>query len=257
MAKDKTIYPTFSVVHIKDPNRFYAFPVLGFVVKAIMLIPVAIELFFLEIAYFFLTIINSLVVVFTGKYWDTFYSFNLGLMRLTTKVHLFLLGLTNKYPGFDFAVAGGMSLDIAMPQNPSRVFAIPLIGGLIRFILLIPYLIYVSVVQYGAWVGAVISSFPVLFSGKYPESAYEFGRDMLRVTNASMSYFSGLSDSYPSFSISMNHKNIKIALIVVGALLFLYYMANSITSNNRRDFRYERSQPYVNGPSGSILPSEK
>ena len=219
------LYPTLSVTHIQNPNRLWAVPIFGILVKLILIIPVGIELIVLYIANFFVTIANSFVVLFTGKYWDTAYTLNLGIMRLSTKLTLYIYGLTDKYPGFSFEIKDPLiTLDMKKPENPNRLFAIPLLGGIARIILLIPYLIYQSVLNYAVGVGVIISSFPVLFTGKYPETTYEFARDYMRVVLASTAYMSGLSDSYPSFWISMNHKTAKILLIIAGVLLFIANM---------------------------------
>lgn len=227
-ALPTNLYPTLSVTHIQNPNRLFAVPLLGILVKIILVIPVGIELIVLYIANFFITIANSFVVLFSGKYWDIAYSLNLGLMRLITKLYLYIYGLTDKYPGFDLTIQDPLiTLDIKKPESPNRLFAIPLLGGLARIILLIPYFIYQSVLNYAVGVGVIISSFPVLFTGKYPKTTYEFARDFTRITLASTVYMSGLSDSYPSFWISMNHQAVKIILIIVGTLIFV---TNSVTN---------------------------
>lgn len=65
----------------------------------------------------------------------------------------------------------------------------------------------------------MVSSFWVLFAGRYPVSVYELTRDYNRVGWAATAYFSGLSDSYPSFRIAMSHAGVKVVLIVIAALL--------------------------------------
>lgn len=235
-------YPVVWIDHIKDPNRFYAFFVLGFVYKIIILIPQFIEMIFLIIIAAILSVINSFVVLFTGKFWDTNYNFLLGFMRFSTKIHFFFTGLTNTYPGFDFSVSDkSMKVEIANPTSPSRFFAIPVIGGLARIILLIPYAIYESVLSHGAWTGVVASSFPALFKGRYPESTYELARDSQRVMLASSAYMFGFSDKYPNFWISMNHQTIKIILIIIGALMALgnFSMDMKPRTIDDRQFQYQ------------------
>lgn len=134
------LYPTLAISHIQNPNRFYAVPLLGGFIKVIMLIPVWLEAMVLALAYFFVSIINSLVVLLTGKYWEFAYRFNLGLMRFGSKIYFFFWGLTNAYPGFNLSTNSQFILDIAKPDKPSRVLAFPILGGVIRIVLLIPYL---------------------------------------------------------------------------------------------------------------------
>lgn len=215
------IYPVIDINRNEMPNKLYAIPILGFLIKAIILIPVVIWIQILTMAASYLTIINSFIVLFTSKYSKDAYNFNLGLSRLTAKTIYFLYGLTDKYPGVSLEIKDNFTVDIEFPENPSKFFAIPIIGGLIRVILLIPYFIYQMVLSYAAFIGVFFSFFNVLVKSKYPESTFELARDSVRVSQATFVYMSGLSDKYPSFHISMNHKIIKIILLVAGALLLL------------------------------------
>ncbi len=217
----KDIYPHLVIKNNEHPNKLLAFPLVGFIIRTILLIPVYIAGWFLSIAYIFLWIITPFVILFTGKYWDTAYNFNIGLMKFYTKMVLYAYGLTDKYPGFKLDTNGIFELQYDKPLKPNRWLSLPFFGFIIRFILLIPYIIYESVLQYGAFVAVIASWFAVLFKGKYPESLYEFNRDGTRVSLALMGYMTYMSDSYPSFWISMKHQTVKIVLIVIGALWML------------------------------------
>jgi uncharacterized protein DUF4389 len=236
-SASSSVYPELQVEHIQDPNRLWAIPLLGITAKAIILIPVGIWLMLLSIAFWVFTVINSLVVVFTGRYWDPAYELTLGVMRLYLKAVLYGPGLTDRYPGFGFDISDPLiSLDVGKPENPSRLWAIPILSGVAKYVILIPYLIYVYVLQYAAWIGVVVSSFWVLFAGRYPESVYELTRDSTRVLLAYLAYFSGLSDRYPSFRISMNHAGVKVVLIVIACLLLFGNLAGG-GADQRTSFR--------------------
>ncbi len=226
----KRFYPDLKIDHIQNPNRFYAFPFLGGLFKIIILIPVAFELAFLAFFWLFLSIINSFIVLFTGKFWNFNYNFSLGLFRLFAKITFYFNGLSNRYPGFSFNLTE-FSLDIQKPEKSSRFYAIPILGGLVRTILLVPFYIWTQVLGNASMIGTVASSFPVLFKGYYPESTYELSQDNLRVSLASYAYMLGLSDTYPNFWISFNHKAIKIILLAIGIMLTI----NS-SVNNASDF---------------------
>ena len=102
---------------IENPNRFYAVPVLGFLIKLIFIIPVGIELLFLAIGYFVVSFINSLIVLFTGKYWHFAYQWGLGIIQLTIKSHFYFYGLTDKYPGFNLEINDHYQVGIAYPLD--------------------------------------------------------------------------------------------------------------------------------------------
>lgn len=122
-------------------------------------------------------------------------------------------------------------MTIAYPEHPNRLFAIPIFGGIARGILLIPYLIYATVMLYGAIYGSFAASLVILFKGTYPESFYEMERDSVRLLESTVLYLSGLSDTYPSWWISMNHKTTKIILIIIGILAFLFRSGHSTTTH--------------------------
>jgi hypothetical protein len=246
-AKNKKIYPEISIKLIKNPSRFYAIPLLGYVIKFIIVVPVLIYLLILNIINFFVWIINSFYILFTGTYWKFAYDFNLGLIRLGAKISFFFYGMTDTYPGFSFEIDDAFSIAIPYPKTPSRFLAIPILGFLIRLILLIPYLIYQTIITRAALIALIVGSFFVTFTGKYPESDFEINRDAYRLNVASSMWFSGLSDNYPSFWISMNHKAIKIVLIVLAALMTVISYGNNFMNNKSSDTMYQ--QQYNNSSS--------
>ncbi|HEV2339938.1 MAG TPA: hypothetical protein VGT05_04240 [Patescibacteria group bacterium] len=218
-----SMYPHLSINRVKHPSRLYAVPLFGIVAKIILLIPVFIELAFLNITSFFVMIVGSFYILFAKEYWRWEYDFFLKLMTFTAKISFYFAGLTDEYPGFSLKRANYFSLEIPYPKELNRMFAIPIAGFVVRFLLLIPFSIYRTIIQNGANLAVFVSWIPVLFSTYYPETTYEIFRDSLRLSLASTSYYAGLSDHYPSFSISMNHKKLKVILIIAGALLLLLH----------------------------------
>lgn len=252
--KKKNIYPNFYIAPNKNPNRLYAFPFFGVLIKIILLIPVFIEAIFLAIAVPIVLLITWIVVEFTGKYWSHGYYFFVGALRFWTKISVFMYGMSDKYPGFNFSTNGMFTLEIEKPVKPNRWLAIPLIGFLVRLILLIPYHIFSQVLQNGSTIAWVITWFTVLFKKKFPESLYEFEFDTHRVSLAASVYLFGLSDKYPSFAISMNHQTIKILLIVGGALLTAANWGDSMMGrdqhyNGRDRYDYNQNQDLYAPPA--------
>lgn len=243
LSKQREIYPKIKIAYPKTPNRMWAFPIFGGLAKIIILIPVFVEISLLSVFDIFIIIINSFVVLFTGKYWDICFNFNLGLMRLIAKTTFFFSGFTDSYPGFDFQ-NHDFSVDIEKPQNSNRAFAVPLFGGLARFILLIPFGIFSMVISNASRIGVVISSVPVFFSGKYPEATFELAVDATRLNFAQLSYFLGIRDNYPNFFISMKHKNFKLVLIAIALIITFFQMSPYKLDDkvNNVDFKFKQYQ---------------
>lgn len=246
MMEKKNFYPQLAIQLIKNPSKWYAIPLFGGLVKIILLIPVWIELFALGVVNFFILIIGSFVILFTGKYWKVEYEYFLGYMQLQAKTYFYFAGMTNTYPGFSLD-AKEFTLDIPYPEHPNRWFAAPLLGFLARIILLIPFTIYTSVIQTAGNIAIAFSWITVLLFGTYPETTHELVRDGLRLSFATTSYFAGLSDTYPNFWISMKHKTLKIILIIVAViLLLLQYSSNSrrpAHQNNQYQYNYSVNTP--------------
>jgi hypothetical protein len=248
------IYPKFSIAHIKNPIRFWAFPVLGGLL--IIMIPVFLELMVLGIYTVVITMfINSLVVLVSGKYWRHCYNMNVGILKLGAKIHLYFIGLTNKYPGFSLGT-NGFDLNFTYPQASSRYFAIPVFGGIARLVLLIPYIVYMMAISKGAFLGVIISSLWVLFKGRYPETSYEFARDALRLNISEALYFAGISDKYPSFYISLNHATLKLLLIIIAVSSGGWGSGNSNTNSNSSPMNSNYNYQNMNyTPGNNMMPN--
>lgn len=241
-------YPEIIIPQNKKPNRFYATPLIGWVIKIILIIPLMIEILALEIASIFTLFVGMFYILATGKYWKVNYEINAAIMRLGLKMTYFLYGFTDKYPSFSLDRTEGFSIALPYPKKPSKYFAIPLLGFVSRFVLLVPFLIYNQIISYAACIALIIGSPTVFFTGKYPESIYEILRDSVRVSIAMSIYLIGFSDSYPSMWISMNHKLIKIILIILGIIAFFFndmgrftYMSQ-IDKNSYSNSTYDRAE---------------
>ncbi len=251
---ETALYPEFAIEKIKNPSKNWAFPIAGGLVKIIILIPIGIEIAILAIYIFILQIINSFYILINKKYWPYCFEMTTRTMNLIARATLFFAGLTNNYPGFNLEESKDFSLKFSMPTKPSAFFAFPIIGGIARGILLIPFAIYAQIVGNGARVGVIASSIPVFFKGSYPDSTYELTVDALRLTFSELAFFAGISDKYPSFKINMNNQTIKIALIIVGTLIFIGQAKFNHKSRSMMDNDSHRSPSYLENLPNRYLP---
>ena len=198
-SSTETDYPLLEVPHIQNPNRLWALPVIGGTVKLLVMLPVAFWLMVIAYVALLLSIINSFAVLFTGRYLDIAYVLAVGAMRLSAKANFFFLGLTDAYPGFGLASSDDVRLDIDMPARPSRFFALPLLGGFVRLVLLIPFLLLLSVVAIPLVLIFYVAWIPVLFLGQFPEFLYRYLVYVQRLQLRMSAYTFGLADRYPRF----------------------------------------------------------
>ena len=224
-AHDPKMYPGIDALLIQNPGRLYAFPIIGGLVKIIILIPQYFILMILSMVVSIITVyLNSFAVLFTGRYMQIAYDLNLLYMKWYLKTTFFVSGLTDKYPGFYSEIRDTYSITVQKPQNSKRFFAIPVIGYMARYILIIPFSIWAAAVAYGSGYALLVNSFYVLFTGKYSETTFELIQDSTRLALAQHMYFNGLSDTYPAFRISMNHKYKKVFLILTGLVGYILIM---------------------------------
>ena len=148
-----------------------------------------------------LTFISFWSILFTGRYPESFFEFQVGLMRWSLRLQARLFNLSDGYPAFGVNASDDGYTDFQMqyPENLSRGMAIVklLFGALYCGL---PHMF----LWYFRYLASVVLSFlafwAVLFTGKYPASWHEFNvgtfRWMLRVKI----YLGYMSDDYPPFS---------------------------------------------------------
>ncbi len=191
-------------------------------VKWILLIPHWIVLFFLWIAFVLVTIVAFFAILFTGRYPQGLFGFNLGVLRWTWRVEYYGYGAlgTDRYPPFTLAEVPDYpaQLDVAYPERLSRglvlvkwwLLAIPhyAITGLFTAGLSVAVYQSSSGEWYSRTSGPGLIALCVLFAGvallftsRYPGGLYDFllgmGRWVLRVT----AYAALMTDRYPPFRL--------------------------------------------------------
>ena len=205
-AGTATGYP----VHVEFPildshNRFYAIPIVGYVVKYIMIIPYAIALLVLALVVSVCQLVVWFPVMTTGQYPAWAFRLNGGLIRYIKRASSFLYGLTDRYPSFsldDQAGDGDAMVVIESQQSYSKFWAIPIVGAVVKEVILIPHLIILYILTYVVGIVQLVTWIPVLFGGKYPLWGYQLVGGYIRWSARVLAYALGLSDTYPPFSLS-------------------------------------------------------
>ncbi len=169
-------------------------------VKWLLVIPHAITLFFLWIAFSFLTIVAFFAILFTGRYPRGVFDFNVGVLRWTWRVIYYSNSAfaTDKYPPFSLSTRDyPANLEVEYPEQLSR--------GLVLikwWLLAIPHYWVVSIISGLVSALALIAAVVLLFTGRYPREIFElilgFNRWSLRVA----AYVSLMRDEYPPFRLS-------------------------------------------------------
>ena len=190
-------------------------------VKWLLAIPHFIVLFFLGIAFVGVTVIAFFAILFTRRYPRTLFEFNAGVLRWSWRVGFYsysALG-TDKYPPFTLKDVPEYParLQVEYPESLSRRLV------LVKWWLLaLPHYLVVAVFAgsgWAAWTGAgvdwmwssggltgllvLFAGVVLLFTGRYPESLYNFVLGMNRWVFGVGAYATLMTDRYPPFRLDM------------------------------------------------------
>jgi hypothetical protein len=137
------------------------------------------------------------MILFRQKYPKWWYEWNLELSRFAMRVGSYLALLRDEYPSTDEEQS--VHLDIKYPNVEQELGAgMPLV----KWLLAIPHLIVLAFLGIAAFVCVVASWFTILFTGRQPQSLFEFIVGYLRWELRVMAYaFLLTTDRYPPFSL--------------------------------------------------------
>jgi len=83
-------------------NRLFAFPFVGGAIRMLLLIPHVVIMYVLGYIVALASLISWIPVLFTGTYPSWGRAFFGGYLRWSTRVYMYLFGLVDKYPPFEF-----------------------------------------------------------------------------------------------------------------------------------------------------------
>ena len=195
-------------------------------VKWVLVIPHYIVLAFLWAAFVVLSAVAMVAIVFTGRYPQAIFEFNVGVLRWTWRVQYYAIGAfgTDRYPPFTLAddPSYPAHLEIEYPERLSRGLA------LVKWWLLaIPqYIIVALLTGSGLWfpwwdghyengwadigligILAVIAAVVLLVTGRYPEQAYDFVLGLNRWVLRVAGYAGLMTDKYPPFRLDLGGRD--------------------------------------------------
>ncbi|MCB2224588.1 MAG: DUF4389 domain-containing protein [Actinobacteria bacterium] len=196
-------------------------------VKWLLAIPHFIVLVILWVISALLTVIAGVAILFTGRYPQGIFEFNLGVMRWSWRVVFYAgsggLG-TDRYPPFTLGEEPDYpaTLDIAAPGPLSRGLV------LVKWLLAIPhYLVLAFLVGGGigwwsngpwgidavTWSGGVlgilvlIAAVTLLFTGRYPAALFDLIVGLNRWAFRVFAYAALMTDQYPPFRLDQGGRD--------------------------------------------------
>ncbi len=125
-----------------------------------------------------------------------------------------------------------VNVTAASVEGPrSRGLALAGVIFFLKWLLLLPHLIILGVLQYVVWIIAWVGYLIVLFTGKLPDGLYKFLTGYLRWNVRAYAWGGGLTDVYPPFTFESGGYDVDLeaeppasssrGLALLGALFFL------------------------------------
>jgi hypothetical protein len=165
-------------------------------VKWLLAIPHLIILYFLQLAFGVVTLVAFFAILFTTEYPRGLFTFAVGIRRWAVNVSAYMWLLRDEYPPFSFDEGQyPLVLEIDYPEGLNRRMV------LIKWLLIIPHLIVLTVVILAALAVAIVAWFAILFTGKYPRGMFDFVVGSLRWSERANAYTYLFTDAYPPFSL--------------------------------------------------------
>lgn len=158
-------------------------------------------LFFVGLWGMILGFISFWVILFTGRYPQSFFEFQVGLIRWQTRLNARLYNMADGYPAFGItATDDATKVEIPYPETLSRgLLLLKTFFGVIY--VLIPHGFVLFFLTIGVYVCLFIGWWAILFTGKLPAGIHNFLTGFLRWNLRVGLYMQNMTDTYPPFSL--------------------------------------------------------
>ncbi len=147
-----------------------------------------------------LRFISFWVILFTGRYPESMFEYQVGLMNWSLRLNATLLNLVDGYPPFGVSSRpDNVQLVVEYPESIDRGLVL-LRVFLGAFYVVLPHGIVLYFRTLLGLVIAFLAFLAVLFSGHYPKGFHNFMVGTLRWQTRISLYMSFMTDEYPPFS---------------------------------------------------------
>jgi hypothetical protein len=183
-------------------NRLWGIPWVGIFVRWILCIPQLIVLAVLGFVMYLISFVSWIPILVDGRQSAFVVDLFAMIARIQSRTTMYIALGTGLYPGLIDPPDHPIRAEIDQDPGQNRLWGIPIVGIVVRAILVIPHAIVLWVLGVGAALLILVSWIPVLVNGRqaasivgYFAGVYRYG---LRVT----AYVALVTGTYPPFSLS-------------------------------------------------------
>jgi hypothetical protein len=191
---------TFNIKHAERLSRgeLLLRTIFGFIY---IYLPHGFLLFFVFLWGRVLGFISWWLILFTGRYPQSFFEYQVGTLRWATRVRARQFNLTDGYPAFGLdSKDEAVTVEVEYPESSSRgLLILRLFFGWLY--VGIPHGFCLFFISMAALVAAFIGWWVVLFTGKMPEGIHSFVVGFFRWGTRVNLYLTNMTDTYPPFSL--------------------------------------------------------
>ena len=173
------------------------------------------------------------VILFTGRYPESWFEFQVNYQRWTLRFTARMLNIADGYPAFGLkAEDEHVTFEVPYPERVSRgLTLVRLLFGF--FYVIIPHGMILGLLNVAVSVVVFLAWFAVLFTGRYPKSMFDFVVYFLRWNQRVSLYLGYMTDRYPPFSGDPDEQPVEPG--VEGSRAADEGQSNSTTSPGRSD----------------------
>ncbi len=183
-------------------NRLWGIPFVGQFVRWVLLLPHYLVIFLVAIVAAIMLLVTWIPVLILGRFPGWGYRWIGGLLAYTQRVNAYAMLMTPTYPPFALE-SDEYPITVRYDEGVriNRLWGIPIIGHLIRFIVLIPHLIVLMLLGMLVGLLAIFVWVPVLILGRQADLIYTLIGGYYRWGLRYAAYLFMMVDKYPPFSL--------------------------------------------------------
>ena len=140
------------------------------------------------------------VILFTGRYPQSMFEFQVGLMKWNLRVSARMYNISDGYPAFGIkSTDENTDLDIPYPEKVSRGLTLLRLFFGIFYV----YIPHIFILMFRAWFVGILTFLAwlvVLFTAKYPDFMFDWVTGQIRWQMRVSLYMMYMTDTYPPFT---------------------------------------------------------